>query len=174
MGGNIGAGFSHKYYASSDDLEKLGQLGEIYRVNGIPYKLVQVHTSCTNSVIAPGEVVYFTATENVVTNTVSAGVSNSVDHYAGVAPSDLAASVPQSVSSGVTYYMLIQVGGRHSAVKTNGDDDIAAGDQVIAIGNGTCDSAAAGTAIKPSFIGSAAAADVDASNTVAVNMRFCG
>lgn len=174
MGGNVGAGFAHTRYASSDDLEKLGQLGENFRVNGIPYKLVQVHTSCTNSVIAAGEVLYYTATENVVTNTVAQGVSNSVDHYAGVAPADLIASVPQSVSSGATYYMLMQIGGRNSAVKTNGDDDIAAGDQIIAIGNGTCDSAAAGTAIKPSFIGSAAAADVDAANTVAVNMRFCG
>lgn len=173
MGSNINAGFAHTRYASSADFEKLGQLGEVYWVNGKPYKLVQVHTDCASDVIAAGHVLYWTATENVVTNKKSTAVSNSADNYCGIAPSDLAASVPESTSS-VTYYMLMQVGGRNSAVVTNGDDDIAAGDEVIAVGDGTCDSAAAGVDIKATFIGIAAAADVDASNTVAVNMRFMG
>lgn len=173
MGGNVGAGFAHTRYASSDDAEKLGQLGEITRVSGIPYKLVQVHTDCTSDVVAAGHVLYKTATANVITNKKSTAVSNSADHYAGIAPADLVSSIPESTAS-TTYFMMMQVGGRHSAVVTNGDDDIAAGDQIIASGDGTCDSATAGTDIKPNYIGQAAAADVDASDTVAVDMRFCG
>lgn len=176
MGSNIGAGFAHTRYASSADLDKLGQLGEIYWVNGKPYKLVQVHTACTGgtaNVISAGEVLYRTATENVVTNDRSEAVSDNANHYCGVAPADLVSAVPESTSS-TTYYMLMQVGGRHSAIVTNGDDDISAGDQIIASGDGTCNSEATGTDIKALVIGTAAAADVDASNTVAVDMRFVG
>lgn len=176
MGSNIGAGFSHTRYASGSDFEKLGLLGEIFVVNAIPYKLVQVHTVCagvTADVIAAGEVLYRTATANVVTNDRSEAVSDNANHYCGVAPSDLSANVPESTSS-TTYYMLMQVGGRHSAVVTNGDDDIAAGDQIIASGDGTCNSEALGTDLKTLVIGIAAAADVDASNTVAVDMRYVG
>lgn len=176
MGSNIGAGFAHTRYATSDDAEKLGQLGAVSYISGIPYKLVQVHTACTGAaadVITGGDVLYYTATANVVTNDRSEAVSDSADHYAGIAPSDLASTVPESTAS-ITYFMLMQVGGRHSAVLTNGDDDIVAGVQIIASGDGTCDSAASGTDIKPNFIGTAAAADVDATNKVAVNMRYCG
>lgn len=176
MGANQLAGFSHKRYASSADAEKLGQLGSIIWEGGIAYKLVQVHTACTGltaNVITAGEVLYRTATDNVVTNDRSEAVTDNAEHYAGVAPSDLESTVPESIS-GTTYYMLMQVGGRHSAIVTNGDDDIAAGVQIIASGDGTCDSAALGTALTSKFIGIAAAADVDAANTVAVDMRFCG
>lgn len=174
MGSNIGVGFSHKNYASSADLEKLGQVGTIYWNDGIPYKLVQVHTVCTGgtaNVIAAGEVLYYTATANVVTNDRSEAITDNANCYAGVAPSDLAANVPESTAT-VTYYMLMQVGGYHSAVVTNGDDDISAGDQIIASGDGTCNSEAQGTDIKALVIGTATAADVDGSNTVAVLMRF--
>lgn len=174
MSSNMGAGFSHKRYASSDDLEKLGLLGEITVVNGIPYKLVQVHTVCAGDVIAAGHVLYRTATANVVTNDRSEAVSDSAKHYCGIAPSDLIASVPESTST-KTYYMLMQVGGRHSAVVTNGDDDIAAGNSVIASGDGTCDSTATPEGVDPCvLIGNAAAADVDASDTVAVDMIYVG
>ncbi len=174
MGPNIGAGFSHKRYASSDDAEKLGLLGEITVINGIPYKLVQVHTACVSDVIAAGHVLYKTSTENVVTNDRSEAVTDSAKHYAGIAPSDLIASVPESTAT-KTYYMLMQVGGRNSAVVTNGDDDIAAGDSIIASGDGTCDSTATPEGVDPCLlIGIAAADDVNASNTVAVDMRYVG
>ncbi len=168
--------FSHKKYASSADLEKLGELGAEYSESGKTYKFVQVHTACTGgtaNVIAAGEVLYRTATDNVVTNDRSEGISDSADHYCGLAPSDLSANVPESTST-ATYYMLMQVGGDHSAVVTNGDDDITAGSQIIASGDGTCDSASAGTAIKPEFIGHALSADSDSANTVAVRMRYVG
>jgi len=174
MGSNVGAGFSHKRYASSDDVEKLGLLGQVDYVDGIPYKLVQVHTVCISDVIAAGHVLYYTSTTNVVTNDRSEAVSDAAKHYAGVAPSDLIASVPESTAT-VTYYMQMQIGGRNSAVVTNGDDDIAAGDSIIASGDGTCDSTATPASVDPAtLIGIAAAADVDASDTVAVNLKYVG
>ena len=168
--------FSHKKYASSVDLEKLGELGAEYSEAGKTYKLVKLHTVCTGltaDVITAGEVLYRTATDGVVTNDRSEAISDSADHYCGIAPSDLSSTVPESTSS-TEYYMLMQVGGDHSAVVTNGDDDITAGLQIIASGDGTCDSAAAATDIRPNFIGHAIAADVDAANTVAVRMRYIG
>lgn len=169
-------GFAHTRYASSADDEKLGCLGQIFVVSGIPYKLVKVHTVCTGAVadvISAGEVLYRTATENVVTNDRSEAVTDDANHYCGIAPADLVAAVPESTAT-VTYYMLMQVGGRHSAVTTNGDDDIAAGVQIIASGDGTCDSQAVTVDIKPLNIGISAAADVDGTNKVAVDMRYVG
>ena len=65
-------------------------------------------------------------------------------------------------------YGWIQTGGRHATVKTNGDDDIAKGDAVIAsaAGDGTADSTAQDTAPICRVVGWAVAADVDADNTV--------
>jgi hypothetical protein len=64
----------------------------------------------------------------------------------------------------------IQVKGYYATVTTNGDDDISAGDAIIAssAGDGTCDSTAAGTAPVAKVVGWATTADVDANNTVAV------
>ncbi len=168
--------FSHKKYAKTSDLEKVGELGAEFSESGKTYKLVQVHTVCTGTtadVISAGEVLYRTATENVVTNDRSEAIADNAEMYCGLAPSDLSANVPESTSSN-TYVMLMQVGGRHSAVVTNGDDDIAAGVQIIASGDGTCDSAALGTALTTKFIGISVAADSDSANTVAVDMRYCG
>lgn len=70
-------------------------------------------------------------------------------------------------------YGWLQVAGYHSAVKTNGDDDIAAGDTIIAsASNGVVDSVTAGTASTYVPVGIAVAADVDAANTVAVQLRI--
>lgn len=71
-------------------------------------------------------------------------------------------------------YGWLQVRGYHSAVKTNGDDDIAIGQALIVDAeggtDGTCDSVAVGTAPTHKVIGWALAADVDASNTVAAQL----
>lgn len=63
----------------------------------------------------------------------------------------------------------IQVYGHHAAVKTNGDDDVAAGDMLIvdSTTDGTANSVTAGTAPTHKTIGVAVAADVDADDTVA-------
>jgi hypothetical protein len=67
-----------------------------------------------------------------------------------------------------TYYGWIQTWGYNSAIKTNGDDDIAAGDALI--GSTTdlgCNSTAGDTAPTNKVLGWAVDADVDAANTVA-------
>lgn len=78
---------------------------------------------------------------------------------------------PAGVGIGVItaeYYGWIQTKGYHSAVITNGDDDIAANDAIIyGAADGVVDSVAAGTAPTNKPLGFAQAADVDASNTVA-------
>lgn len=68
----------------------------------------------------------------------------------------------------------VQVRGYNAAVTTNGDDDIAAGDAIIAssAGDGTCDSTAAGTAPVAKVVGWATTADIDNANTVAVYLTL--
>lgn len=63
----------------------------------------------------------------------------------------------------------IQVYGSHSAVTTNGDDDITVGMELIVDGavDGSVDSMAVGTAATHKTVGVATADDVDAANTVA-------
>lgn len=70
-------------------------------------------------------------------------------------------------------YGLVLVQGYYGAIKTNGDDDIAAGDLLITgAADGVCDSLANAAAalnkdVFLKLIGYASAADVDADNTVA-------
>lgn len=65
-----------------------------------------------------------------------------------------------------TYYGWIQIQGHVTAVATNGDDDIAAYDNLIGGGDGTCNSVAQDTAPTNTLLGIALAADTDAANTV--------
>lgn len=160
-------GFSNLDYASQDTPEKLPALGDKAYFDGVEHTFVQVHTACVNDVIAANEVLYRTATSWVVTNDTSEGLSNSVNNYCGIAP-QLTASVPESTSA-LKYYMWMATYGDQVKVKTNGDDDISAGDLIIAAQDGTCNSAASPGPAE--YIGVAAAADVDASNTVLVNLR---
>ena len=62
----------------------------------------------------------------------------------------------------------VQTYGRHSTVKTNGDDDVAKGDAIIAsaAGDGTADSTAQDTAPICRVVGWALADDVNAADTV--------
>ncbi len=97
-----------------------------------------------------------------------------VDAYGKQVTSDISdASQNQPAGAGIgvitpSYYGWIETGGYHSAVLTNGDDDIADGDTVIlSSADGTCDSVAAGTASTHRPLGIAVADDVNAANTVA-------
>ena len=65
-------------------------------------------------------------------------------------------------------YGWLQTKGYHAAVVTDGADDNAAGDTVIAVGDGTTNIVAAGTASTHKIIGYATAADDDSANTVPV------
>jgi len=97
-----------------------------------------------------------------------------VDTYKKSVTSDISdASQNQPVGVGVgritaSYYGWIQFYGYHSAVVTNGDDDIADCDSIIlAATDGQCDSVPAGTASTYKIIGVAVADDINAANTVA-------
>ena len=98
------------------------------------------------------------------------------DAYKFVATSDISdADVNQPLGVGVgaitaEYYGWVQVLGYHSAVKTNGDDDIADGASIILGADGVFDSVPSGTASSSKRLGVAVAADIDAANTVAVQL----
>ncbi|RJQ10664.1 MAG: hypothetical protein C4551_02530 [Bacillota bacterium] len=72
------------------------------------------------------------------------------------------------------YYVWIQSGGYHSALKTNGDDDIAKYATLIVdpTTDGVCDSVASGTAPTHRILGYAVAADDDTANTVAAYLTI--
>jgi len=95
------------------------------------------------------------------------------DTLGQVASSDISdGNVNQPLGVGIgaitaSSYGWVQIGGYHSAVLTNGDDDIADGDSIILGADGVVDSVASGTAPTSKIVGVAVAADVDANNTVA-------
>lgn len=118
------------------------------------YKYVQAAADTT---VANGTVLTYTSSaQTIVTSDISDTNPNFV---AGVGVGAIAASS----------FGWIQVYGFHSAVATDGGDDIAAGDALIVdpTVDGVCDSVAAGTAPTHKTLGFAQAADVDGSNTVA-------
>lgn len=110
---------------------------------------------------APGQVVTPANTAiTSVTNDVAGGSSLIALTFAGVV-----IGTPTQNSWG-----WVQIAGYHSAVVTNGDDDIAQGDTIIMVAtDGVVDSVAKATRTGTlSIVGIAADADVDAANTVAV------
>jgi len=137
-------------------------LGDVFQktilVSGVPYinkyRYVQFKDAVTYA--AGQSCTWANATATAVTNDRSGG-SSIGNQCAGVA----LLAVTQN------YYGFVQTAGYHSALVTNGDDDIAAGvPLVVATGtDGACDSAADPN---PSlYFADALAADVDAANTVA-------
>ena len=119
------------------------------------YRFVEV--AATSSALTNGAVVTFS---DVYGSKVTDDISESnVNLPAGVAIGAIAVG-----SKG-----WIQVYGYHSAVDTDGGDDIAIGDALIVdpTVDGTCDSVAIGTAPTHKTIGFANTADIDGSNTVA-------
>ena len=85
--------------------------------------------------------------------------------------SDADVNQPAGVGIGAitaNYYGWILIRGYHSAIKTNGDDDISDGDSLVLCStDGTVDSVASGTAPTSKIIGVAVAADNDDDDTVA-------
>ena len=120
------------------------------------YVYVQVSASAANAA-ASGTVLYATLDDsNIVTDDISTTHQNLVR---GVAIGAIAKGS----------FGWIQTWGDHSAVKTDGGDDIATGDAIIGDPSvdGVCDSVAAGTAPTHKVIGFATSADSDTSDTVA-------
>jgi hypothetical protein len=126
--------------------------------NGLrKWKYVQFNNGAGNVASVANMVVCAKTTDvtgNTVTNDISDSAANKVAGVMPVAMTDL-------------YYGWLQIGGYNSAIATNGDDDIADGVTLIASGDGTCDSVAAGTASTYKPLGYAMAADVVDDNTVA-------
>lgn len=132
-------------------------LGTKREEDGKAYRYVQFNDGSGNIAAAAGAVAYSLAAATnrwVVTCDVSDTDQNQV------------AGVLLSIVTNL-YYGWMQTGGYYATVKTNGDDDIAAHVSLFGVGDGTCDSMAADTASTNKILGYAAAADVDADNTVA-------
>ena len=111
---------------------------------------------------AAGLVAYYLVGANALLSTITTDVSASdVNHVAGVM-----LSVPTDGQ-----YCFIQKRGYYATVKTNADDDISAGDALIGVGDGTCDSVAQDTAPTNKVLGWATADDVDAADTVAARLE---
>lgn len=148
--------FPHISPASANDATAKYKVGGFYFApDGNVYCYVKHTDSVTYAAGQP--VLWATSTtgRDTVTNDVSGG--SSAGKVAGVCLSAVTKD----------YYGFILVRGYYDAVLTNGDDDIAAGDAVIAGGaDGVCDSAASPTV--ENYLGNAAADDVNAADTVAV------
>jgi hypothetical protein len=106
------------------------------------------------------------ATAYNVTNDISGALEA---RFAGCVPNLLTNGSATTTVPTEGQFGWLQVSGPHSAVVTNADDDIAAGDTLIVDDNedGQCDSVAGATDTGDlRLMGYAAAADVDASDTV--------
>lgn len=144
---------------SSTALEELGTERVVLDSDGYKkYKYVRFNNGSGNVASATNMVVYELLSADVDGTVVTNDVSDSdINHVAGVMP----------LAMTDLYYGWMQVVGYNSAIRTNGDDDIAAADALIGGGDGTCNSVAQDTAPTNKVLGFAVAADVDGSNTVA-------
>lgn len=133
-------------------------VGTYREENGKGYRYVKMETGTGAVAAVAGNLAYIHA------------AADPWDVTMDVSDSDrnLVAGVFQSVIADEGFGW-IQTRGYHATVKTNGDDDIAKGDAVIAsaAGDGTADSTAQDTAPICRVVGWAMAADVDANDTVA-------
>lgn len=146
-------------------------LGTVRRdeANGKAYMWVEVAQTLINDALAANEVcVLASATKFQVTNDMSAGLDATNPIFVGRANS----ACPESTAA-LTRYCWVQVSGI-GVLKTDGGDDIALGDLVVADAtvDGACDILAVATtvtgALLASLCGRALAADVDAADTVSV------
>lgn len=125
--------------------------------DGQIYRFVKYDNGTGNLAALAGGVCYIKAPATDV-NTVTMDVSDThVNQAYGIF-----VSVPADNG-----YCWVLRRGYYAAVLTNGDDDIAAGDALIGVGDGTVNSTAAATAPTHKVVGWASAADNDGANTVA-------
>lgn len=136
-------------------------LGTVIDVDGKSYVYVQVSASA--GTVANGTVLYGTVADaNVVID--DPGTTGQILNLVrGVS----------NISITVAYYAWIQTWGAHSAVDTNGDDDIATGDAIIgSTTDGVVNSVAKGTAPTQKVIGWATSVDSDTDDTVPVYLTL--
>jgi hypothetical protein len=122
------------------------------------FKYIKYDSGTAPIAAAAGNIAYFFDGTDFNGYEVTSDVSETdVNHVAGVL---------QNVITD-EYYGWIQTWGYYATVTTNGDDDIAAGDALIGVGDGTVNSVAQDTAPTNKVIGWAIADDVNADNDVA-------
>lgn len=139
-----------------------GQLGQAWESNGCMYQIVKNSSTSGNAALAAGTPVLWEDFDDFLVTVDQNGSGISRNFPAGVSMGTVATGS----------YGIIQISGPYATVKTNGDDDIALGDTVIyAATDGVVDSVAAGTASTYVRLGIATAADVDADNTVAIQIQ---
>jgi hypothetical protein len=121
-----------------------------------------------------GHVVQMATTYGFVTNDVDGTILGSTGlRFAGAIPNkDLAGNTLTAVPA-QNDFGYIQTAGLHTAIKTDGGDDITAGDTIIMKAtDGVIDSVAAATSTGTLlYVGIAQADDVDAADTVSVNLK---
>lgn len=143
---------------STGDSSPKANLGALAMVNGNVYQYVKFDNGTAVAAAAGGLLYWLPSYVDTFVVTSDESDASSIDMVAGIATAVYTD----------TYYVWILKKGYYSAIKTNADDDIAAGDKLI--GSTTdlcCNSVASGTASTYRVFGQAVAADVDASDTVA-------
>jgi len=147
---------------SATPLHSVGESVEVVTSTGLKrYKYIKFNDGSGNVAAAAGNICYYFDGTDFDGYTVTSDVSDT--------DKNLVAGVLQAVLTD-TYYGWIQTWGYYATVKTNGDDDIAAGDAIIGEGDGTVNSTAQDTAPTNRVVGWAVADDVNDNNTVAVNL----
>lgn len=194
------SGYSLDYVGSG------GAVGDIFFDNkGRKFQIWALDTALINDVMAHGDVMVF-KDENTVTNDVSTGLLGATfPKAAGVADLGTGGTVAESASTaaGSLKYVALLVSGVHAAVKTDGGDDIVAGDSLVpaTATDGACDRLTATTQTTGDYadanddgaeiatavtaaltesikraaqvFATALANDVDASNTVKALVHVC-
>jgi hypothetical protein len=152
----------HTVLTSANDQYAVHTPGEVVEVidstGTKKYQYIQFNNGTANLTLAAGNVVYYLDSTDWDGYEVTSDISDT--------KANLVAGIAQAAITDA-YYGWVQTWGYYSAVDTNGDDDIAGGDIVWGVGDGTVDSTTAGTAPTYRPVGVAVAADVDADNTVA-------
>jgi len=147
---------------SATALHTPGESVEIVDSTGLKrYKYIKFDNGSGNVAAAAGNLAYYFDKTDFDGITVTSDVSDT--------DKNLVAGVLQAVLTD-QYYGWIQTWGYYATVKTNADDDIAAGDAIIGDGDGTCNSTAQDTAPTNRVVGWAVADDVNDDDTVAVNL----
>lgn len=165
--------FSTDGHVAGDALKGLKAHDVFWDQEGRKFKLLQLSSTLANDTTAAGEVLVYETTQ-IVTNDVSTGLNTTNPIAAGVVLAAIAESTSAVATNSGAKYILVMVEGRFSTVKTDGGDDIVAGDILVAdeTVDGAVDrllAAATETDLNifgKSYVGWALAADVDADNTV--------
>jgi hypothetical protein len=156
----------HEVLTSNSEtaLHTPGEVIETVTSTGLKrYQYVMYEKGTGAVAAAAGNLAYYLDGTEFDGFTVTSDVSDTdVNHVAGVLQAVLTDE----------YYGWIQTWGYYATVKTNADDDISAGDAIIGVGDGTCNSTAQDTAPTNKVVGWAVADDVNADDTVAVYLTL--